>query len=178
MRKMTPWLLLLVMAAPAQAVDREAAQASYHQGNVFFEQDRFTDASSSYGQAVAQDPQFLEAYYNRALADEMVDRQKAIADWHRFAEVAATPLSSGIKWLKPMPESKFWRRFRFIRSPCNPRDTSPLHRITTGRSRKDRSPRGGTPFPSKFGLGMCPTPIGRKARGRRSTSGTICCLWN
>ena len=90
MRQVILGLLLLVMAAPAQAADREAAKASYQQGNVFFEQDRFVDASSSYGQAVAQDPKFLEAYYNRALADEMVDRQKAIADWRQFAEVAAS----------------------------------------------------------------------------------------
>jgi predicted Zn-dependent protease len=82
-------LTLLWMASPARAVDREAAKASYRQGNELFDQDRFADAAAAFSRAVEEDPQFLEAYYNRALADEMVDRQKAIADWHRFADLAA-----------------------------------------------------------------------------------------
>jgi predicted Zn-dependent protease len=82
-------LLLLVMAVPAPAADREAAKASYQQGNEFFEQDRFADAAAAYSSAIEQDPKFLEAYYNRALADEMMDRKKAIADWHQFADLAA-----------------------------------------------------------------------------------------
>ena len=89
MRQVILGLLLLVLAAPALAADREAAKISYTQGNDLFDQHRFADAAEAYGRAIEQDPQFLEAYYNRALADEMVDRQKAIADWHRFADVAA-----------------------------------------------------------------------------------------
>jgi predicted Zn-dependent protease len=81
--------LLYAVAAPALADNRDAAKASYQQGNVDFEQDRFSDAAAAYGQAIAQDPKYLEAYYNRALADEMVDRRKAIADWRRFGDVAA-----------------------------------------------------------------------------------------
>ncbi len=90
MHEVTLGLLLLVMAAPAQAVDREAAKANYGQGNEFFDQDRFADAAAAYGHAIEQDPKYLEAYYNRALADEMVDRQKAIADWRQFADLAAS----------------------------------------------------------------------------------------
>jgi predicted Zn-dependent protease len=90
MRRVILGLLLLVMAAPAQPADREAAKASYAQGNSFFDQDRFAEAAAAYGRAIEQDPHFLEAYYNRALADEMVDRQKAIADWHQFADLAAS----------------------------------------------------------------------------------------
>ena len=81
--------LLLMMAAPPLMADREAARASYQQGNVLFSQRKFADAATAYGQAIGQDAQFLEAYYNRALADEMVDRQKAIADWRQFADLAA-----------------------------------------------------------------------------------------
>jgi tetratricopeptide (TPR) repeat protein len=82
-------LSIFLLAASAPAVDREAAKASYRQGNEFFDQSRFADAAAAYGHAIEQDPQFLEAYYNRALSDEMVDRQKAIADWRQFADLAA-----------------------------------------------------------------------------------------
>jgi predicted Zn-dependent protease len=90
MRSVTVVLSILLLAAPAPAVDREAAKQNYKQGNMFFDQDRFADASAAYGRAIEQDSQFLEAYYNRALADEMVDRQKAIADWRQFADLAAS----------------------------------------------------------------------------------------
>ena len=89
MRPVIRGILLLAVAGSACAADREAARASYQQGNVYFEQDRFADAAAAYGQAITQDPTYLDAYYNRALADEMVDRQKAIADWRQFAELAA-----------------------------------------------------------------------------------------
>jgi predicted Zn-dependent protease len=83
-------LSILLLAASAPAADREAAKGSYRQGNEFFDQDRFADAAAAYGHAIEQDPQYLEAYYNRALSDEMVDRQKAVADWRQFAGLAAT----------------------------------------------------------------------------------------
>jgi predicted Zn-dependent protease len=89
MRQLILGLLLLVMAAPALAADREAAKASYRQGNAFFDQNRFADAAAAYDRAIEQDPKFLEAYFNRALANEMVDRQKATAGWRQFAELAA-----------------------------------------------------------------------------------------
>jgi predicted Zn-dependent protease len=89
MRQVIFGLLLVVLVPSAQAVDREAAKASYAQGNALFDQVRFADASAAYSHALEQDPKFLEAYYNRALADEMVDRQKAIADWRQFADLAA-----------------------------------------------------------------------------------------
>lgn len=89
MRHVILAMLLLVMTAPAQAADREAAKASYRQGNELFDKYRFAEAAAAYGHAIEQDPQFFEAYYNRALADEMVDRKKATADWRQFAELAA-----------------------------------------------------------------------------------------
>ena len=89
MHRAIVWLSLLVMAASALGVDQEAAPESYKQGNEFFDQFRFADAAAAYGRAIEQDPQFLAAYYNHALADEMVDRQKAIAEWHQLADLAA-----------------------------------------------------------------------------------------
>ncbi len=82
-------LSFLLTAVPALAADRTAAQASYQQGNEAFDQDKFSDAATAFGQATEQDPQYLEAYYNRALADEMVDRRKAIAEWKQFVQLAA-----------------------------------------------------------------------------------------
>jgi predicted Zn-dependent protease len=81
---------LFLLAVPALAADREAAQAGYRQGNEFFDQGRFADAAAAYGRAIEQDPLFFEAYYNRALSEEMVNRQKAIADWRQFAQLAAS----------------------------------------------------------------------------------------
>jgi predicted Zn-dependent protease len=89
MRRVILGLLWLLMAVPAPGADREAAKASYQQGNEFFEQNRFADAAAAYSSAIEQDPHLLEAYYNRALSDEMVDRKKAIADWRQFADLAA-----------------------------------------------------------------------------------------
>jgi predicted Zn-dependent protease len=71
------------------AADREAAKANYQQGNLLFDGYRFSEAAAAYGKAIEQDPQFLDAYFNHALADEMVDRRKAIEDWRRFADLAA-----------------------------------------------------------------------------------------
>ena len=70
-------------------MDRDAARATYRQGNDLFDHYQFPEAGSAYAQAINQDPQFLEAYFNRALADEMVERHKAIADWRQFVELAA-----------------------------------------------------------------------------------------
>jgi predicted Zn-dependent protease len=83
-------LFVLMLAMPALAVDQEAAKASYQQGNDFFDTFRFADAAAAYERATQQDPKFLEAYFNHALAEELVDRQKSIAAWKHFAELAAT----------------------------------------------------------------------------------------
>jgi len=108
MSRLLPQTVLLVLALPIlascitapiatpQAADREAAKASLRQGNGLFDRDRFGEAAAAYTRAAEQDPQFVEAYYNRALANEMVDRQKAIEDWRRFVELAAD--SPELKW--------------------------------------------------------------------------------
>ncbi len=142
-------------------------------------QNRFADASAAYGRAIEQDPQFLEAYYNRALADEMVDRQKAIADWHQFADIAANA-----------PDFKYQvgqanARIQILGMlPAYPDALQPSRYVPSasdyywGDLGKSRNPESGTHFPSRFRLGMCPSPIGRKERGRRSEYGRRCSPWN
>jgi predicted Zn-dependent protease len=84
-------LILIGVAAGATALagDREKAVAAYREGNGLFDQGRFAEAVATYDRAIEQDPQYAEAYHNRALANEMVDRQKAIEGWRRFMEVAS-----------------------------------------------------------------------------------------
>ena len=74
--------------ARAQAVDHNAAVAAYRSGNAMSDECRFGEAAAAYEHAVKLDPQFAPAYHNLALADEMVDRQKAMKEWQRFIEVA------------------------------------------------------------------------------------------
>jgi len=74
--------------ARAQAVEHEAAVAAYRSGNEMYDGCRFGEAVSAYEHAVKLDPQFAPAYHNLALADEMVDRQKAMKEWQRFIDVA------------------------------------------------------------------------------------------
>jgi predicted Zn-dependent protease len=72
----------------AARADRAAA-AAYREGNGLFDENRFAEAVAAYSRAIAEDPQYAEAYHNLALASEMVDRQKAVEAWRRFLEIAA-----------------------------------------------------------------------------------------
>ena len=74
---------------PSVAADREKAVSAFKEGNGLFDQNRFTEAVAAYGRAIGEDPQYAEAYHNRALANEMVDRQAASQDWRRFIELSA-----------------------------------------------------------------------------------------
>ena len=76
--------------AASPAGDREKAMAAYREGNGLFDQNHFADAVAAYSRALEEDPQYAEAYHNRALANEMVDRQKAIEDFRHFVEVASS----------------------------------------------------------------------------------------
>lgn len=80
--------LFLAAAAGLRAADRDSAAPYYQQGNTLYDQDHFAEAVAQYDQALAQDPKFAEAYYNRALAEEMIDRGKALEDWQKFLDVA------------------------------------------------------------------------------------------
>lgn len=81
-------LALNLGAAPLQSGDREKAQAAYRDGNRLLDQGQFSQAAAAYNAAIAEDPQFAQAYHNLALASEMVDRKQAIEAWRRFADVA------------------------------------------------------------------------------------------
>jgi len=74
--------------APFPSVDREKAVVAYREGNALFDQGLFSQAIAAYNQAIAEDPQYVQAYHNLALASEMVDRQQAIAAWKRFVDIA------------------------------------------------------------------------------------------
>jgi predicted Zn-dependent protease len=79
---LAPWFLF--------AGDRQKAAEHYRQGNGLFDQYRFREAAAAYDRALQQDPTFAEALHNRALANEMVDRPKAIQDWRQFVELAGS----------------------------------------------------------------------------------------
>src|SRR5262245_40252951 len=72
----------------AGAADIRNARAWHRSANSVFDQARFNDAVASYNSAIAEDPQFADAYHNLALASEMVDRKQAIDAWKRFIDVA------------------------------------------------------------------------------------------
>jgi predicted Zn-dependent protease len=89
------FLATLCMATPSWA-DHESARTSYLAANALFDQGRFSEAAAAYDKAIADDPKYVEAYYNRALASEMVDRASAVDNWQRF-ETAAGDLPA-YKW--------------------------------------------------------------------------------
>lgn len=79
----------ILLCGPSAWADHAAAIAAYREGNELFDKDHFAEAVAAYNRAIAQDPQYAEAYHNLALASEMVDRQRAIEAWQRFLDVAA-----------------------------------------------------------------------------------------
>jgi|SRR5271157_2556462 len=72
------------------AADADHAESAFRVGNRFFDKGHFADAVDMYTRALEQNPQDAAAYYNRALANEMVDRKAAIRDWRQFLELAGT----------------------------------------------------------------------------------------
>jgi predicted Zn-dependent protease len=68
--------------------DHESAKQSYLTANALFDQGRFAEAVAAYDKAIGGDPKYVEAYYNRALASEMVDRAQALKNWLRFIDAA------------------------------------------------------------------------------------------
>jgi predicted Zn-dependent protease len=80
------WAAVLTQAAG----DANRAESAFRAGNRFFDKGHFADAVDMYTRALEQDPQDAKVYYNRALANEMVDRRAAIVDWRQFLELAGT----------------------------------------------------------------------------------------
>lgn len=79
---------LFILCSACFASDRAAAEAAYSEANGLFDQGDFAKAAAGYTRAINQDPGFSPAYHNLALADEMVDRQKAIQEWQHFIDIA------------------------------------------------------------------------------------------
>ena len=79
---------LFVAPRSAAAEDKAKARDLYREANINFDRGQFKLAADSYKAAIAEDPQFGDAYHNLALANEMLDRKQAIEDWKRFLEVA------------------------------------------------------------------------------------------
>jgi len=86
----------LLLVVPATAADHDAAVRFYREANGDYDQGRFAQAAQGYEHAIEQDPKYVEAYYNRALAFEMVDRSKALEYWKKFLEVAGD--APDLKW--------------------------------------------------------------------------------
>ena len=81
-------VIAALVVATAHAADHETAKHFYSDANGLFDQGRFAEAASEYGRAIGEDPKYVEASYNRALANEMVDRAQAIKDWQQFLDAA------------------------------------------------------------------------------------------
>ena len=89
-------LSLAVMNGILRAAPQDA-QDLFEQANQSLREDNFAAAVAGYDRCLAADPHLLKALYNRAIASEMVDRAKAIADWKSFA--AATGNDPDLKYL-------------------------------------------------------------------------------
>jgi predicted Zn-dependent protease len=83
-------LLLTAMLAAGRAVpaDRQQAETFFREGNGLLDREHFAEAAAAYTRAIEQDPSYAEAYHNRGIANEMVNRAQAIQDFQRFIELA------------------------------------------------------------------------------------------
>ena len=79
---------LALALAPTLAADRQQAGKHYQEGNALLDGNRFKEAAAAFDRAIEQDPEYVEALHNRALANEMVDHAKAIQEWRHFVEIA------------------------------------------------------------------------------------------
>ena len=89
-RFVTVALSLLILAAPAphSVAAQDDAGHLFVQANVQLDGGHFVEAVAGFDKCLAADPKMLKALFNRAIANEMVDRAKAIADWKSFAAAA------------------------------------------------------------------------------------------
>ncbi len=83
-------LALAAMLAAGRAApgDRQQAQAFLREGNGFLDGEHFAEAAGAFTRAIEADSDYVEAYHNRGIANEMVDRAQAIQDFQRFIELA------------------------------------------------------------------------------------------
>jgi predicted Zn-dependent protease len=87
-----------VMMFPAFCLPAQGdANALFAQATELLDQGKSAEAAAEYDKCLAADPHMLKALFDRAIANEMVDRQEAIADWKKFATEAQNDF--GLKWL-------------------------------------------------------------------------------
>jgi predicted Zn-dependent protease len=87
----------LTMVPAWCAAGQADAQGLFTDATKQLDQDQFVEAAAEYDKCLAADPHMLKALFDRAIANEMVDRQKAIADWKTFAQEAQN--DPDLKWL-------------------------------------------------------------------------------
>jgi len=85
---MPAFTLATVSTLAALGVDQ--GERAFRAGNRFLDISYFADAVKMYTRALERNPYDATVYYNRALANEMVNRKAAIGDWARFLELAGT----------------------------------------------------------------------------------------
>jgi len=105
--------ILMLAAVLARAVPgANETESAFRAGNRFFDKGYFAEAVNNYTHALEQDPRDPKVFYNRALANEMVDRKAAIQDWRQFLELAganpawqaaASQVRERLKTLEKMP---------------------------------------------------------------------------
>jgi predicted Zn-dependent protease len=78
----------LIMGWSLGAAGQGDAEKRFVEANELLDQGKFADAVASYGKCLAADPHFTKALFDRAIANEMVSRPKAIEDWKAFAAAA------------------------------------------------------------------------------------------
>jgi predicted Zn-dependent protease len=80
------FVALVLVASVARS--QEGAEHLFVEANVQLDGGHFAESVAAFDKCLAADPKMLKALFNRAIANEMVNRQKAIEDWKRFAEEA------------------------------------------------------------------------------------------
>lgn len=95
-QRYTPLKLICTVALglTITGASRDPAESSLRQGTKLLDRGLFPDSVAMLTRALEHNPKDVKAWYYRALANEMVDRQAAIGDWRKFVELAATDLHS------------------------------------------------------------------------------------
>jgi predicted Zn-dependent protease len=86
--------LPVMLSLSTAGLGRGPAETSVRQCNKLLDRGLFADAVAACSRAIEGNPKEAKAYYYRALANEMVERQAAIRDWRRFIELKGTDSDS------------------------------------------------------------------------------------
>ena len=61
-------------AKPKSDTVSSKAKETYKKAGTLFEENKFEEAIAAYGEAIAQDPNYASAYFNRALAYAILNK--------------------------------------------------------------------------------------------------------